>query len=377
MDKLVYLDNAATSFPKPREVTEEVLRCLRDYCGNPGRGAHPLALAAAEEIYACREALAHFWGLDAPERICFTYNTTYALNLALRGILRPGEHVLLSELEHNAVRRPLFALRESKNVSFTPFPVVGLSTEEILAGIRTRIRPNTAAVVCTHSSNICSLTLPIAEIGALCRAAGLHFIVDAAQSAGHLPIDMRAMQISLLAAPAHKALYGIQGLGVLALGEGVMLDTLIQGGSGSDSLMGEMPTEPPERYEAGTLATPAIAALRRGISFLQQTGLARIHAHEQELFTLARERLEALDDITVYQPTCTGGVLLFNRKDLPSTALAQALGERGICVRAGYHCAPMAHRALGTPEGGAVRLSFGVFNTPSDLDALWAALREI
>ncbi len=374
---MIYLDNAATTFPKPRSVLCEVWRCLSSYCGNPGRGAHPLALAAAEKIYACRELLSDFLGVGAPERILFTCNTTYALNFALKGILRPEDHVLISELEHNAVRRPLFRLAVERGVRFDSFPVVGLGEQEILDGIRARTEARTAAVICTHASNICSLSLPVASIGAFCRERGLYFIVDAAQSAGHLPIDMTAMQISALAAPAHKALYGIQGAGVLALGEGMTLDTLIEGGSGSDSLVGEMPADPPERFEAGTLPTPAIAALVAGLQFLRERGLAEIAAQERHLFELARERLESLSDLTLYQAQSAGGVLLFNHNKLPPNAVAQHLGERGICVRAGYHCAPLAHHALGTPQGGAVRISFGALNTPCEIDALFRALREL
>ncbi len=373
---MIYLDNAATTFPKPRQVTDEVMRCLLEYCGNPGRGAHPLALRSAEKIYECRERLADFLGLDAPERICFTCNTTYALNMALKGFLRPGDHILISELEHNAVRRPLLAMQHTRGVSFDTFPVLGRCEEDLLLGIESAIRPNTKAIVCTHACNICSLSLPLSPIGALCRKHDLYFIVDAAQSAGHLPIDMKQMQISALAAPAHKSLFGIQGAGVLALGEGLCPTTLIEGGSGSDSLLGDMPRQTPDRFEAGTLPTPAIVALGEGIRFIQQQGLSCIQDHAKQLFWLARERLESLPGITVYQADTPGAVLLFTHSTLTPTVLAESLAKKGICVRAGYHCAPFAHAALGTPQGGAVRISFSPFNTGADIDSLWRVLRE-
>jgi selenocysteine lyase/cysteine desulfurase len=320
--------------------------------------------------------LADFWGLDAPERICFTCNTTYALNFALKGLLRPGDHVLISELEHNAVRRPLLALQRTRGITLDTFPVLGKTESELLCGIERAIRPSTAALVCTQACNICSITLPLASIGALCHKYGLLFLVDAAQSAGHLPIDMDGMGISALAAPAHKALFGIQGAGVLALGKGISPATLIEGGSGSDSLLGDMPRDTPERFEAGTLPTPAIVALCEGVRFIRELGLPTIQAHTKQLFRLARERLESIPDLTLYQSDAEGAVLLFSHRTIPPTVLAEALAKEGVCVRAGYHCAPLAHAAIGTPEGGALRISFSPFNTASDLDALWRALRN-
>jgi cysteine desulfurase family protein len=373
---LIYLDNAATTFPKPRHVTGEVMRCLTEYCGNPGRGSHRLALAAAEQIFSCREALSSFLGVGAPERILFTQNTTYALNLAIKGLLRQGDHVLISELEHNAVRRPICALAAKGKITFDVFPVFGLTQDELLSHLAQKLTPNTRAVVCTHASNICSIVLPIAEIGALCRRRGIQLIVDAAQSAGFLPIDMNAMQIDALAAPGHKSLYGIQGCGFLAIGENFTLEPLIEGGSGVDSLPAEMPEAPPERYEAGTLPTPSIVGLLEGVRSLTNGGVAACAARERELFLAARERLSSLLDISIYAPEHVGSVLLFNKNGIPAAELGRHLSSNGICVRAGLHCAPMAHKALGTPDGGAVRVSFGRYNTLSDVDALWQALRS-
>ena len=372
---MIYLDNAATSFPKPRPVREAVLRAMRDCGGNPGRGAHRLSLAASRCVYDCREAVSELLGSHAPERIIFTANTTHALNIAIKGLLHRGDHVLISELEHNAVRRPLCRLAQAGDVSFDVFPVVGRSTEQILAGLSERCLPHTRAVICTHASNICSLTLPLAAIGSFCRAHGLLFLVDAAQSAGHLPIDMQSMQIDALAAPGHKGLLGISGCGILALGEGILPETLTEGGSGVHSMSARMPDEPPERYEAGTLPVPAIASLRAGINFLRERGLDTVRAKEEELFCSLRDRLSSLPDVTLYAPEAVGAVLLFNRKGVAPAAVARELDNCGICVRAGLHCAPLAHAALGTPEGGAVRISLGPLNTVRDADALWRALK--
>lgn len=372
---MIYLDNAATTFPKPREVTEAVAECLTRYCGNPGRGAHPLSLACAEKIYDCRVALADFLGAEMPERVLFTYNTTHALNLAIKGLFRAGDHLLISELEHNAVRRPLCALRRTLGIDFSCFPVIGLTPAQILTEIRRRLRPQTAGVICTHASNICSVSLPLAEIGTLCRTHGLLFVVDAAQSAGHLSINMKKMQIDALAAPAHKALYGIQGAGLLALAPHVDPTPLFEGGSGSDSLAESMPTLPPERYEAGTLATPAIVGLLSGIRFVKERELSAIAAHERALFHAARERLESIPALTVCEREKAGAVLLFHHAEYAPEEIAHRLARENICVRAGYHCAPLAHEALGTLSRGAVRLGFGVFNTVAELDALWKALK--
>lgn len=374
---MIYLDNAATTFPKPRRVCDEVLRAISEYGGNPGRGAHPLSLAAAEKIYACREALASFLGLNAPERVIFTLNTTHALNIAIKGFLRAGDHVLISELEHNAVRRPLARLAAEKGVTFDTFPVLGLTSPELLRGIERRIKPTTRAVICTHASNICSVVLPLAAIGKLCRRHSLTFLVDGAQSAGHIPIDMQGMQIDALAVPGHKSLYGIQGCGALLLGNDFLPAPLLDGGSGANSMLAEMPLEPPERFEAGTLPTPAIAALLEGVRSLENGHMQEIHARECLLFTALRERLQALRDIRIYAPEHEGAVLLFSHRTIPAAEIARLLSSRGICVRAGLHCAPLAHAALGTPEGGAVRVSFGRYNTLSDTDALYRALGEL
>ncbi len=374
---MIYFDNAATAFPKSPRAIAEADACMRTWCGNPGRGAHRLSLRAAEKIYACRELISDFLGLGAPERIAFTENTTYALNMALKGLLKPGDHVLCSELEHNAVLRPLYALQQEKDITFDTFPVIGLTNAKILQEIETRVRKNTTAVVSLHASNICSISLPLVELGAFCHAHGLHFIVDAAQSAGHLPIDMCTMQIDALAAPAHKGLLSLQGCGILALGENVSPMTIIEGGSGVNSLSPTMPEEFPERFEAGTLPTPAIAGLMGGILHVMELGLDEIEKRARTLFFAARDRIDSVCSLEIYQRDTAGAVLLFNKSGVPATETARALDKAGICVRAGLHCAPLAHKALGTPPGGAVRLGFGAFNTLSEVDALWRVLKEL
>jgi selenocysteine lyase/cysteine desulfurase len=338
-------------------------------------------MASAEHIFECRSAAAELLGLKTPETVIFTMNTTYAINLFLKGILKQGDHVLISDLEHNAVFRPIWKLARDGVIEYDLFPSMcgqeNASPTRICAGIAKRLKPNTRLVVCTHASNICSYVLPVAEIGAFCHRHGLIFAVDAAQSAGHLPIHMKDMNIDALAAPGHKGLYGIQGAGLLALSAPLSLTTLIEGGNGLLSLEGSMPDLPPERYESGTLPTPAIAGLLRGIQTVSHIGIDKIASHERNLFARAKERLSSLSRITVHAPDYSGSVLLFSAEGIPSETLAGELGRRGICVRGGYHCAALGHATLKTPPDGAVRASFGMFNTAADVDRLAGTLSDI
>lgn len=378
---MVYLDNAATSYPKPREVAEELKRCLREYGGNPGRASHQLAMRAAEKIFECRQVIADMMGSQHPENVIFTLNATMAINTAVKGLLREGDHVLISDLEHNAVWRPICRLAREGKITYSVFPSYALSpersAERICRGIEARILPNTRMLICTHASNICSARMPIERIGALCRRRGILFVVDAAQSAGHEPINVEKMCIDALCAPGHKGLFGAQGSGFLLLGEGIYADTLTEGGSGVNSLDEAMPEEAPERYESGTLPTPAIASLCAGVRFIEQVGLAEIAEREGKLGALLADRLTALRNLTLHAPHEKGSVVLFSSERIPSDHLGRELDRRGICVRSGFHCAALAHRTLSTPAHGAVRASLGYFNTKSDVDALFRALKEI
>ncbi len=378
---MIYLDHAATSFPKPRAVWEETLRSMIRYGGNAGRGSHALSMAAAEKIYSCRALAAEFFGSNAPERVFFTLNTTYGLNIVLKGLLKQGDHVLISDLEHNAVYRPIAQLSREGRITFDLFPSMtgnpDANPTRVCAGIAKRLRPETKMVVCTHSSNICSRTLPIREIGAFCRRHGLIFVVDAAQSAGHRKINMEEMGIDALCIPGHKGLYGPQGCGMVLLSDRVLPEPLVEGGSGVHSLLETMPEESPERFEAGTLPTPAIAGLCEGIRIVREIGEDAILDHETELYRSLREMLANTKGITMYVPEYEGNTLLFNLDGIPSERTGRLLDEAGICVRSGYHCAKLGHETLHTPEGGAVRVSLGVYNRKRDLERLWSALRRI
>lgn len=382
--KTVYLDYAATSYPKPPAVLSAMSDCMKHSGGNPGRGSHRLALAAAKEIYACREEAARMFGAE-PDRVIFTLNTTHALNLAIKGILGHGGHAcghaICSDMEHNSVYRPLYRLARDGIMDFDvfdTFPTAPVRTDDrILSSMVTRLRPDTKAVICAHASNICSATLPIAKIGSLCRRMGILFVVDAAQSAGAMEIDVDRMNIDILCLPGHKGLMGPQGTGMLILGRGVTLDTLMEGGNGMDSLRGEMSEDAPERYEPGTLQTPAIAGLRAGMEFVRSVGIEAIGAHERRLGAKLRDGLLELPKVTVYAPRHEGGVVLFSVEGYTSDEVGHILDTEGICVRPGFHCSALGHRTLRTPDGGAVRVSFGWGSRERDAEALLKVIKKL
>lgn len=379
----IYFDNAATTFPKPVSVVNAVSRVMRESCGNPGRGSHKLAREAANILYNCREEIASLIGLSDPTRVCFTRNTTEALNTAIKGFLRAGDHVLISDLEHNSVWRPIAMLSKQRGVSYDVFSSAAMQIPENIENeLRMHLKPKTRAIICTHASNICSRTLPLREIGAFCKKHRLLFIVDGAQSIGHLPLDMEEMQITALCAPGHKGLYGPQGSGFLALSaslsENELPSPLTEGGSGYQSLLPEMPALPPERYEAGTAATPAIAGLSAGIRFVREIGIRAVAKKEEALYTVAREYLSNMRGVRVYAPEAVGSVLSFSVKGRSAEEIADLFDKDGICVRAGFHCAALAHKALGTPrESGTVRLGFGYFNTPDEIRTFVSCLNRM
>lgn len=375
---MIYLDNAATTFPKPKGVVTEIQKCLQEYGGNPGRSSHALSLAAAMKIYECRCEIASLFGSNSPENVVFTYNATYALNLAIKCLVKPGTHVLISDLEHNSVFRPIEKLTKTHQIRYDIFPTHLGDKKKILAGIEALIQKDTAMLVCTHASNICGIVLPVAEIGALCRAHNITLIVDAAQSAGIMPIDLQKMHIDVLCAPGHKALYGPQGTGFLLAADGLSFETFLEGGSGMNSLDREMPDTLPERLEAGTLATPCIAGLCEGVKTIKKIGLEEIRAKEAALTKKAAEMLAQIKGLTLYAPGCLDtATLSFNIEGKKSSEVASLLDDEGICVRSGFHCAPLAHAALRTGKDGAVRVSLGMFNQEKDIEKLYRALKSI
>ncbi len=374
-NKLIYLDNAATTFPKPACVFSAVDECIRTFCGNSSRGSNPLALKSAERIFECRCLLAEKFSC-LPENVIFTYNTTYALNMAIKGVMKGGGHILISNMEHNATLRPVASLQRDGLIEYNTFDAYGKSHAEIIEDIDKKIRPDTRAVCCLHTSNICSYTLPIEKIGKYCRDAGLIFICDGAQSGGHIPIDMKKCNIDILCLPAHKGLYGIQGCGVMLLGENISPSTVIEGGNGVNSLDYFMGDDSPEKYEAGTLSTPAIVGLGEGLKFLSSKKSGEIQAHSQKLFHHAKKLIGAIPNVIIHDDT-PGSVLLFNINGIPCDEVGELLSRAGVCVRTGYHCTPLAHKALGTYGCGGVRISFGAFNTNSHIEILASLTEDI
>ncbi len=373
---MIYLDNAATTFPKPHTVSDEITRCIKKYCGNPGRSSHYLSKISAERIYNTREEISKMFNAEV-ENVVFTYNTTYALNIAIKALSKDNIHILISDIEHNSVLRPVDSLCKRKKCTYDIFSTNG-TDEEIIEDILFKITPNTSLIVCTHVSNVGSRCLPIEKIGSLCHSKGINFIVDGAQSAGLHHIDIKKMHIDALCVPGHKALYGPQGVGVIVFGKETNGDTVIEGGTGINSLELQMPEFLPERYESGTLSTPAIVGLGEGVKWLKTLGVDRIRAHEEELYVTLKDMLSLNSKIITYcMNDYPGNTLLFNVKGMSSSYLSSQLDKRDICVRSGFHCSPLAHKLLNTGEGGAVRVSFSVFNTKKEIYTFYDVLTDI
>jgi cysteine desulfurase family protein len=372
---LVYLDQAATSFPKPPEVLAAVRSYLEDAGGSPGRSGHRLSAEAARRVFAAREAVAGLLGVGDPRRLVFTPGATAALNLALAGTLRPGDHVLLGPLAHNAVARPLRRLRERLGLEVTALPcdAEGLLDPDVAARART---PRTRLLILTHASNATGALQPVREIKA--AVGDLPVLLDAAQSAGSLPLEVDAWGLELVAFTGHKALLGLQGTGGLALGPGVAPEPLMLGGTGSRSESDEQPDFLPDRYESGTPNGPGLAGLGAGATWVRARGVAAIHAHELALCARLRAHLEGLPGVRLLGPRDPARRSAIVSLALPGHDLGTLVGrldrEHGVLVRAGLHCAPLAHRAAGTFPAGALRLAPGPLTTAAEVDLAAAAL---
>ena len=374
---MIYLDNAATTYPKPWCVLKAVTQYMAECGGNPGRGSHTISIRAAECVYDAREVVAELLSVDDPAKVVFTMNTTYALNTAIKSVISPGDHLLMGNMEHNSVRRPIGHLVDLGLIEYDIFDVRG-DAALVTKRLSSLVRPNTRAVVCAHASNICNITAPIYEIGEFCRQQGIVFIVDAAQSAGIVELDLSKMHIDFLCAPGHKGLYGPQGCGIMVvnLSNPLHLTTLVEGGSGIHSLDKDMPADLPEHFEAGTLPAPAIAGLCAGIRWVNSMGVHEICRHEVSLWRRAYSDLSVMRGVRVYDKT-PGAILLFNVDGFTPAYVAAELNRAGICVRAGLHCSPMGHSALNTGNDGAVRISFGAMNTVEEVKTFAAELYRI
>ncbi len=375
-----YLDNAATSFPKPEAVYVAMDRFARHSLANPGRSGHRMALESEHALSDARHRLNRFFNGRNPDRWAFTLNCTDALNMAFKGALDDGDHVVTTDLEHNSVSRPLVAMSVAGRITLTRVPADGGGTIDPEA-IRAAIGPKTRMVAMTHASNVLGTVQPVAEVGRIARERDLLFLVDAAQTAGVLPIDVQAACIDLLAFPGHKSLFGPTGTGALYVGSRVTLRPWREGGTGGDSLTPTQPTDFPHHLEGGTPNVLGVAGLVAGLDFVEERGVEMIRRHEVELCDRLRAALAELPGFEVFGHADAGrrvGALSFRCEMLPAPELAGLLDQSfDIAVRPGLHCAPYIHTALGTAPDGLVRVSPGPFTTTADIDHLIDALKQI
>lgn len=375
---MIYLDNGATTFHKPESVIQAVADAMR-YMGNSGRGSHEASLKASRIIYDTRAMLAAMFGLRDPSRVAFTANSTESLNMAIQGLFSPGDHVITTALEHNSVLRPLYRLRE-QGVELT---IVRADRQGNIRyeDIREAVKPSTKGVVCTHGSNLTGNLVDIGRVGKICAETEILLVVDASQTAGVFDIDMEAMGIDVVCFTGHKSLLGPQGTGGLCIAPGVDIRPFKVGGTGVQTYLPQQPPQYPTRLEAGTLNGHGIAGLSAALDYLEETGLETIRSHEQALARQFYEGVSAIPGVTVYGDFTTwdrAPVVSLNIRDYDSSQVSDVLAEQfSIATRPGAHCAPRLHRALGTMAQGAVRFSFGWFNTEEETQAAIAAVRSV
>ena len=371
---MIYFDSAATTFQKPRTVADAMRNAMATM-SSPGRGGYPAAMRAAEAAFDCRTELAELYHLENPEQVAFTMNATHGLNIAIKSLVPPGGKAVISGYEHNAVTRPLAALGAQVSVAAAPL----FQPAAVTAAFDRLIVPGTDAVICNHVSNVFGFVQPVEAIAAICREREVPFIIDASQSAGMLTLDMTALGAAFIAMPGHKGLYGPQGTGLLLCGERPARPLLL-GGTGSASRDRQMPPALPDRLEAGTHNMPGIAGLLEGLRFVRRRTPEAIACRERQLAAEAVRRLKALPGVEVFTPANgphPTGVVSFRAAGRDCEELAEALGRRGIALRAGLHCAPLAHRTAGTLDTGTVRLSLSDFNTPAQIEKLAQELHQL
>ena len=379
---MIYLDNAATSWPKPPQIKEAMIQFMEEIGANPGRSGHLRSIEAARILYETREALSILFNIEDPSRVIFTPNATESINLALKGLLKPGDHVLTSSMEHNSVMRPLRDL-ERKGIELSVIPC---SREGTLnpQEVEKKIQSNTRMIILNHASNVIGTLLPIREVGQIARKYNLLFLVDSAQTAGAYPIDLEKDHVDLFAFTGHKSLYGPQGTGGLILGKRVQEKEMIplkQGGTGSRSEFEEQPDFLPDRFESGTLNGVGIAGLLAGIQFVHEKGVEQIRQHEMSLIKRLMEGLREIPQVKLYGPEDGNSqiaTLSFSIVDRsPSDVALRLEREFGILCRSGLHCAPAAHRTIGTFPEGTIRFGLSFFNTKEEIEAVIQAVSAI
>ncbi len=370
-NKLIYFDNAATSFPKPECVISEVINCVKSYSGNPGRSGHTLSILASEAVYSVREKIADLLDAEESDSVVLTSGATFSINLAMMSGIQKDAHILISDMEHNSVLRAAAQLQKSKGVEYSVFNSSALTED-----IPRLIRKNTTHIVCTLVSNVTGECIDLETLSALSESHGLKLILDASQALGHKKISLKGVSYDALCCAGHKALFGMQGVGFAVFNRKKIGDGIVFGGSGTNSKSLDMPENLPERFEAGTLPLPAIVSLGAGIDFINFQGQENIENRLCHLTEFLLNELYCIPEIKL----CSGnlGIVAFCARNMQSEELAGRLDDFGICVRGGFHCSPLMHKKLGTyDDGGAVRASLSIFNTEEEIYRFSSVLRHI
>lgn len=378
---MIYLDNAATTNPKPESVIREVSSALKHYSANPGRGGHTPSMKAAEAVYKTRTLVKDLFHVSSEENVIFTSGCTQSLNTVIKGVLKRGDHVVVSSMEHNSVIRPLYRLKEKGWIDYTIAKVTPADHDATVNAFRAAINSKTRLIICTHASNVFGTLLPVERICALAHSYGILFCLDAAQSAGLLDIDITENRYDFMCCAGHKGLYGPTGIGLLLINTDTRLDPLIEGGTGSDSVNHAMPEYYPDRLESGTLNIPGICGMGAGIRFIRHHGIHKIYQHEMRLIRKLYHEISAIPGVELYtndpERIPSAPVLSFNLKNHDSEQVSDYLNKRyGIAVRAGLHCAPLAHQMMGTTDRGTVRIAPSIFTTDKEIQTLKIAVKN-
>ena len=381
---MIYFDNAATSYPKPSSVYKAIERALKRYGANPGRGGYKMSLDTSQKVYATREAAAKFFGSGYAESVAFTQNCTYAINFVLKGLLKPGDHVVISDLEHNAVARPVYYMSKYNGVEYTVAQNESLwgddFEEKCVESFKKSIRKNTKLFAVVHASNVFGIKQPIKKLGELAKDNGIFMMSDAAQTAGTEDIDIKRDNIDFLCVPGHKGLYGAAGIGALITNKGNELTSIIQGGSGNRSLMYEQPDFMPDKFESGTINVSGAIALGEGIAFVSENG-KKIREKEYAIIKYIYKKLKEDPEIVLYtgcpEEETSVPILSFNIRGQSGEKTSSMLGKSGVATRGGYHCAALAHKKYGTDKSGTCRISPGAFNNFDEAERFIWKLKKI
>ena len=378
---MIYLDNSATSYPKPECVTQAVLNSFHKFGANSGRGAYEMAIDTTEQIYKCRKKVADFFNADDIENVIFTYNCTTALNMAIKGLASNNAHFVISDLEHNAVLRPLETLKQ-RGICDYSIAKVSVEDYQTLKNFKNKIQSNTVAIICTGASNVFGIIPPYKMLSNLAHKNNLLFVMDCSQIAGTVPIDMKKDGIDILCCAGHKGLMGPTGTGLLILNKKVHLNSIIEGGTGSNSMSATQPDILPDKFESGTPNVQGVIGLSSALDYIVKSNVRKIYEHESSLSKYLHNNLGKIENVVLYTDFYDNRqhlapILSFNIKNMHSEDVAERLSSVGICVRAGLHCAPLAHKKFGTEKIGTVRISPSFFTKKSDIDFLIKSVIKI